>query len=304
MSIGPRRGRCTLTAAGCQSLLVGAITSVPGHVMRTWVPSSSLLTVTFSTRPLMTASPKPGGRRSGSGSCPAPSGAGSARASASRSRSGPVTLASSGPTSTTSTVNRSCSSTRRITTGISADLPWLTPTAREHASPTARRTSSISSSETPARRATASATSRAVRTGAGRAVKLTSTVATANPPTASVGRREGLVDRGVDREDLGQARDPEDLENALLRAHEPQRAVMCAHPLEPADQHAKAGRVEEVNAFHVDHKVVVAAGDEIDQLLAQLRRRVDVDLPPDRHYRAVAFRPRRQGQVHAVLQQG
>ena len=79
---------------------------------------------------------------------------------------------------------------------------------------------------------------------------------------------------------------------------------MGTHALESTNQHAQAGRIEEVNAFHVDHQVVVAAGDEIDQLLAQLRRRVDVDLPPDRHYRAVAFRPRRQGQVHAVLQQG
>ena len=42
----------------------------------------------------------------------------------------------------------------------------------------------------------------------------------------------------MDAENLGQPRDPEDLENALLGADEVQRPVVGPDPLEPAHQHA------------------------------------------------------------------
>ena len=147
-------------------------------------------------------------------------------------------------------------------------------TAREQASPTASRTSSRTASSTPARRATAAATRRAVRTCSGSALKRSSTVAHSglrprSGPSSSTGCpvrirgtvsrwRDRFVDRGVDREHLGQAGDPEDLEDALLGADQAQRALMGTHPLEAADQHAETGGVEEVDALHVDDEVVLA----------------------------------------------
>ena len=56
---------------------------------------------------------------------------------------------------------------------------------------------------------------------------------------------------------------------------------MRADPLEAADQHAEAGGVEELDALHVDDHVVLPGADQVDQLLAELGRGVDVDLAPD-----------------------
>src|SRR5207245_7390452 len=102
-------------------------------------------------------------------------------------------------------------------------------------------------------------------------------------------------DRGVDGEHLGQTGNAEDLENALLGADQPQRALVRAYSLEAADEHAEPGRVEEVDVLHVDDQVVVAARHEVDELFAQLRGGVDVDLAADRHDSTVALSPRRQG---------
>ena len=51
--------------------------------------------------------------------------------------------------------------------------------------------------------------------------------------------------------------------------------------LEGADEHTEAGGVEELDLRHVDDDLVVAFTDQLDELLAELRRRVDVDLPAD-----------------------
>ena len=56
---------------------------------------------------------------------------------------------------------------------------------------------------------------------------------------------------------------------------------MCADPLEGTDKYAETGGVEEVDAFEVDDQVVMAGIDELDQALAELRRRIDVNLAPD-----------------------
>jgi hypothetical protein len=78
-----------------------------------------------------------------------------------------------------------------------------------------------------------------------------------------------------------------------------------AHALEPADKHAQTGRVEELHALHVDDEVVLAAAHEVDELLAELGRRVDVDLAPHDDHGAVTCRAvlgaGRQGQVHGLL---
>src|SRR6476469_3400709 len=164
------------------------------------------------------------------------------------------------------------------------------PTARAHASPTASLTSSMTASSTPVRRARDAARSRAVRTCAGSAANRSSTVAIrGSGGVASVGGRDGLFDGVVDREDLGQAGDAEDLEDALLGADQAQRALVGAHPLEATHEHAETGGVEELDALHVDHDVVLAGAHEVDQLLAQLGSGVDVDLASDDDNRAVPF---------------
>src|SRR4029079_11865412 len=87
--------------------------------------------------------------------------------------------------------------------------------------------------------------------------------------------RRGL--RLVDGEDLGQTGDPEDLEQAVLRTDQLHRAVVRPDLLQATDKYAEAGRVQEVDALHVDHQVVVALADQLGDLVAQLGCRVDVD---------------------------
>src|SRR5258708_39130106 len=79
-------------------------------------------------------------------------------------------------------------------------------------------------------------------------------------------------------EDLGQPRDPEDLEYPLRRADQVQRPVVRADSLEPADKHAEAGRVEKLHLLHVHDDLVITAGYQINKHLAETRSRVDVDL--------------------------
>jgi hypothetical protein len=88
----------------------------------------------------------------------------------------------------------------------------------------------------------------------------------------------GLRHRVVDAEYLVQAGDPEDPQDAVLRAYQVDPAVVRTDPLQAADEHAEAGRVEEVDAFHVHDQLVAARLDEADQLLSQLGSGVNVDL--------------------------
>src|SRR4029077_12607704 len=136
------------------------------------------------------------------------------------------------------TSNRPAESVSAILTGSAGQCRRCASTPRQAASPTprrassrrafspapaappppARRTSSSSASSTPLRLATAVATSRAVRTCAGRGVKLTSTVAIgglADGLLLGFAGRDRLIHAGVDAEDLGQAGDPEDLQDPL-----------------------------------------------------------------------------------------
>ena len=108
------------------------------------------------------------------------------------------------------------------------------------------------------------------------------------PATLSDYSGDGFVDRAVDREDLRQAGDLEHLEDPLVGAHQGEVAVVAAQPLEPAHQHAEAGRVEEVHALQVDDDLVLALAHQFDQLFPQPGRRVDVDFPFDRQHRVRA----------------
>ena len=71
-------------------------------------------------------------------------------------------------------------------------------------------------------------------------------------------RRDGLVHRLVDAEDLRQPGDPQDLQDPLLRADQIQRAVVSPHPPQAPDQHPEAGGVEEPDPVQVDDELVAA----------------------------------------------
>src|SRR5499427_2823632 len=204
----------------------------------------------------------------------------------------------------TTTSNRSPAPVSATRTGSPGQCSWCTSTAREHASPTASRTSSSSASGTPLRRATAVATSRAVRTCAGSGVNVISTVGIVSEGAASLLRLpggDGLVHAVMDAEDLGQPGDPEDLQDALLRAHQVQRAVVRTDTLEAADEHTQAGGVKELHLLHVHHELVVPAVHEVDEKLTQPRGGIDVDLALDVDDLNPVRRVMLQLQVHKIL---
>src|SRR5215468_8131508 len=89
---------------------------------------------------------------------------------------------------------------------------------------------------------------------------------------------DGLVYRVVDAENLGQTGDAEDFQYPLLRADQVQRSIMSTDSLEPADQNAQAGGVEELHLFHVHDELVIAVVAQINKEFAETRRGVDVDL--------------------------
>ena len=77
---------------------------------------------------------------------------------------------------------------------------------------------------------------------------------------------------------------------------------MRPHPLQPADQHAKAGGVEELDLLHVDDELVVVLVDEIDEQLTEPRGRVDVNLALDIDDLDAVLVVVTQLQIHKVLQ--
>src|SRR5882762_4901627 len=273
-----------------------------GQLIRTLTPELVDETCTSSARPEITARPKPAGIPAASAPwtrvatpCPLAPVVALCRAL-------PV-----GAWSLTTTTKRSPWLVISILTGSAGQCRLCASTAREQASPTARRTSSSSASSTPLRRATAVATSRAVRTCAGSGVKVTSTVAIGSAGSwrallLELLGRDGPVHRLVDDEHLRQPGDPEDLEDALLRTHKIERAVVRSHPLQPSDQHAKPGGVEELDLLHVDDELVVVLVDEIDEQLTEPRGRVDVDLALDIDDLDAVLVVVTQLQIHKILQ--
>src|SRR5258708_15730328 len=239
----------------------------------------------------MTARPRSAG--TAAGSCPSAAG-----------RGGHSLPSSPGGVLVTTPSNRSPAPVSATRTGSAGQCSWCTSTAREHASPTARRTSSSSASGTPLRRATAVATSRAVRTCAGSGVNVISTVGMVCDGAASLLRLpggDGLVHAVMDAEDLGQPGDPEDLQDALLRAHQVQRAVVGTDALEAADEHAQAGGIKELHLLHVHHELVVPAVHQVDEKLTQPWCGIDVDLALDIHDLDPVRRVMLQLQVHKIL---
>src|SRR5512132_752095 len=112
--------------------------------------------------------------------------------------------------------------------------------------------------------------------------------------------RDRVAHRAVDGEDLGQAGDPEDLEDLLLGADQLQRAVVVADPLQPTDQHPEPGRVQEVHLLEVDDDVVGPVADQLDELLAELWRGVHVDLAGHLEHRVVAVLTHVEVEIHPL----
>src|SRR5262249_34940584 len=97
-----------------------------------------------------------------------------------------------------------------------------------------------------------------------------------------VGRGYRLLAAAVDREDAVEARDLEDLRDVPVAAHERQLAVVRPEPLDAADEDAEGGRIDERGVAEVDDHVHGALCDHLEELLLELRRRVEVDLPCQR----------------------
>src|SRR5438309_9101857 len=191
---------------------------------------------------------------------------------------GPVTASGArctlAPRSTTTISRRS--SSRNAETWIRSWAPAspVSVTAFVHASEPASFAFSTNSGECCPRRATAPSRWRTTPTNSGRGGISIS--------TSGWGARsgpQGLVQGPEDREDLGQAGDVEDLEDAVLRGDEFHRALFVLHALQAADEDAEAGGVEKVDLLHVDDDRGGAALHQVDKGLPEPGRRVDVDLP-------------------------
>src|SRR6266540_3771631 len=129
-----------------------------------------------------------------------------------------------------------------------------------------------------------------------------SATARAAPPRAAssgrklrrrlVGRLElgdGLVAGGIDGEDAVEAGDLEDLGDVAVAADERQLTVVRAQPLDTADEHTESRRVDERRVAEVDDDLLAALADHLEQLLLELRRRVEIDLAGERdHIRVVS----------------
>src|SRR5690625_91924 len=231
--------------------------------MRTTVPSSLGSILTSSAKPVMTARPRPGEKPEiPPGGVSSPSRNNPSMAGGSVDSSYPFAGAQSVTTTSKRRVvmplaRRSFSAVpspdSEDVSGPLLSISWsrigcvgqwtlCAATAREHASPTASLISSIAEAAIPARRATVAAMSRAVRTWAGSALIVSVMVAIARSGLLRRTLVDGFLDRVVDTENLGQAGDPENLEDALLSAHQVQCPVVRTDTLQPAHEHTEAGR--------------------------------------------------------------
>src|SRR5947199_4535797 len=115
---------------------------------------------------------------------------------------------------------------------------------------------------------------------------------TATPPAAAesfrsklrgrpVGRLhvgDGLVARGVDREHAVEPGDLEDLGDVPVAANERQLPVVGAQPLDPSDEDAEGGRIDERRVAEVDDHLLSPLADHLEELLLELRRGVEIHL--------------------------
>src|SRR5919202_211791 len=99
--------------------------------------------------------------------------------------------------------------------------------------------------------------------------------------------RDRLVARRVDAEHAVEPGDLEDLRDVAVAADERQLTIVRPEALDAADEDAERRRVDERRVGEVDNHVLAALRDHVEQLLLELRRRVQVDLARERdHVRA------------------
>src|SRR6266567_6820038 len=144
------------------------------------------------------------------------------------------------------------------------------------ASDTANLRSSIrSSARSRLDEASEETTSRARETYSGRAGMSSSTSASSHPsgrtasPCATTLGGGGRFNGVVDREHLRETGDLEHLQDAGLGADQDHVPVMAPQALEPSDEHAQTGGVEEVHALQVDHHLMAALADQLDEPLTE-----------------------------------
>ena len=89
--------------------------------------------------------------------------------------------------------------------------------------------------------------------------------------------RHSFVAGPVDREDAVEAGDFEDLRDVPVAADERELPVVRAQALDPSDEHAEGGRVDEGGRREIDDHLLAALADHLEQLLLELRGRVEVD---------------------------
>src|SRR6185437_2390314 len=94
----------------------------------------------------------------------------------------------------------------------------------------------------------------------------------------------GLVAGRVDREDAVETGDLEDLRDVPVAADKRELAVVRAEPLHAADEDAERRGVDERRVAEVDDDLLAALADHLEQLLLELRRRVEIDLAGERDH--------------------
>ncbi len=81
----------------------------------------------------------------------------------------------------------------------------------------------------------------------------------------------------MQRKDPVETGDPKDLEQFLLITDQNEVAADTFEPFHPADEDPEPGRVEKFHVGEVDDDRLRTAVDEGDYLLAERRRRVDIN---------------------------
>src|SRR4029079_5521581 len=115
-------------------------------------------------------------------------------------------------------------------------------------------------------------------------------------------RRHGLLARGIDREDLVETGDLEDLGDVAVTADERELAVVRPQSLDAAHEDAERRRVDERRPAEVDDDLLAPLADHLEQLLLELGRRVEVDLTGERDdIRVSAELLRLDVEIHAQI---
>src|SRR3954451_9261397 len=89
--------------------------------------------------------------------------------------------------------------------------------------------------------------------------------------------RNGLLARGIDREHAVETRDLEDLRDVAVAADERELPVVRPEPFHAADEDAERRRVNKRRGAKDNDALLAALADHLEQLLLELRRRIQVD---------------------------